>query len=92
MEVRSESEVHVRSEKVLPLQGQMIQRTRLKVLFVRVCSSILIWTCLVQLIAVWELYNPRLFSGFTSYTTKLSVHVEETLPTPLPLLPASESL
>nr|XP_004239107.1 O-fucosyltransferase 3 [Solanum lycopersicum] len=87
MEVRSESEVHVRSEKVLPLQGQMIQRTRLKVYFVRVCSSILIWTCLVQLIAVWELYNPRWFSGFTGYTTKVSVHVEETLPSPLLLLP-----
>ncbi|MCD7460729.1 Rhamnogalacturonan I rhamnosyltransferase 1 [Datura stramonium] len=87
MEVRSESEVHVRSEKVLPLQGQMIQRTRLKVWFIRVCSSILIWTCLVQLIAVWELYHPRLFSGFAGYT-KLSVHVEETLPSPLPLLPA----
>ncbi|CAN4122134.1 unnamed protein product [Withania somnifera] len=85
MEVRSESEVHFRSEKVL--QGQVIQRTRLKVLFIRVCSSILIWTCLVQLIAVWELYNPRLFSGFIDYT-KLSVHVEETLPSPLPLVPA----
>ncbi|CAN4124522.1 unnamed protein product [Withania somnifera] len=87
MEVRSESEVHVINEKVLPLQGQVTQRIRLKVLFIRVCSSILIWTCLVQLIAVWELYNPRLFSGFTGYT-KLSVHVEETLSSPLPLFPA----
>ncbi|OIT26996.1 PREDICTED: uncharacterized protein At1g04910 [Nicotiana attenuata] len=87
MEVRSESEVHIRSEKVPLQQGQVIQRTRLKVWFIRVCSSILIWTCLVQLIAVWELYHPRLFSGFAGYT-KLSVHVEETLPSPLPLLPA----
>ncbi|KAG5587475.1 hypothetical protein H5410_047909 [Solanum commersonii] len=47
---------------------------------------------MLELIAVWELYNPRWFSGFTGYTTKMSVHVEETLPSPLPPLPPREFL
>ncbi|KAK4485540.1 hypothetical protein RD792_008182 [Penstemon davidsonii] len=55
--VRSERSV----EKLVPWQqGQVIQRPRLQVWFIRICSSILIWTCLVQLV------------GFT----KMSVHNE----------------
>ncbi|KAL2520681.1 O-fucosyltransferase family protein [Forsythia ovata] len=47
--IRSERDI----DKLPQLQGQMVlQRTRLQALFIRVCSSILIWTCLVQLVTV----------------------------------------
>ncbi|KAL9225958.1 hypothetical protein vseg_001827 [Gypsophila vaccaria] len=55
MEVRSEG---VRCDKI-PAN----ERTRLKIWFVRVCSSILLWTFLVQLVAVGELWRP--FSGIS---------------------------
>ncbi|KAK4430028.1 Rhamnogalacturonan I rhamnosyltransferase 1 [Sesamum alatum] len=76
------------AEKLLPLQGPVIQRTRLQVWFIRVCSSILIWTCLVQLVAVGELWHPRLLTGFPGFT-KMSAHQEGSMPSsPPPLVPA----
>lgn len=93
MEVgRSESvSVQTRSgEKVASLQGaQVIQRTRLRVWFIRVCSSIFIWTCLVQLVAVAEFWRPRSLVGFAGLA-KLSARVEDNFPSPPPLPPASE--
>lgn len=74
------------AEKSPALQGPVMQRTRLQVWFIRVCSSILIWTCLVQLVAVGELWHPRLLTGYPS-STKMSAHQERSLPTP-PLVPA----
>lgn len=67
--VRSERSL----EKLPQLQGQ--QRTRLQVWFIRVCSSILIWTCLVQLVAVGELWHPHLFTGFPGFG-RMSANVE----------------
>ncbi|KAF3431504.1 hypothetical protein FNV43_RR26235 [Rhamnella rubrinervis] len=87
MEVRSES-VHVRCEK---LPAPVIPRTRLQVWFIRVCSSILLWTCLVQLVAVGELWHPHLLSNITSrisQITQLPLHVEVAVQTPPSLLPA----
>ncbi|PIN03930.1 hypothetical protein CDL12_23537 [Handroanthus impetiginosus] len=83
--VRSERSM----EKLPPLQGQVTQRTRLQVWFIRVCSTILIWTCLVQLVAVVELWHPRLLNGFSGFT-KMSVYGKESLPSwpPPILLPA----
>ncbi|KAK3027398.1 hypothetical protein RJ639_040196 [Escallonia herrerae] len=93
MEVRSESEaLQVKLDK-FPGQGQAVQKTRLQVWFIRVCSSILIWTCLVQLVAVGELWHPQLLTGLSNRFTgthKLSIRVEESLPFPPPLLPARE--
>ncbi|CAA0825592.1 O-fucosyltransferase family protein [Striga hermonthica] len=71
------------SEKLPPLQGPVIQRTRLQVWFIRVCSSILIWTCLVQLVAVGELWHPRLLTGYSGYT-KMSARREGSLLTSYP--------
>ncbi|XP_052200143.1 rhamnogalacturonan I rhamnosyltransferase 1 [Diospyros lotus] len=84
MEVRSEG-VQVRCDK---LPAPVIPRTRLQVWFIRVCSSILIWTCLVQLVAVGELWQPRLLGRFSNVIglSKVSIHVEE-VPSPPPLLP-----
>lgn len=78
------------AEKLPPLPGAVIQRTRLQVWFIRVCSSILIWTCLVQLVAVGELWHPRLLTGFPGFT-KMSAHQEGSLPSsPPPFVPASK--
>lgn len=75
-----ESVVPVRSERVQQqplLQGAVVQRTRLKLWFITICASVLIWTCLVQL---WHL---RLLSDFNPLTN-VSVRVDETMHSPLP--------
>lgn len=94
MEVRSESvAVPVRSDKLPPAGGQVIQRTRLQVWFIRVCTSILVWTCLVQLVTVGELWHPRLLNGFSTRLNgsgTASFRVEESVQPPPPLPPASE--
>ncbi|XP_057494040.1 rhamnogalacturonan I rhamnosyltransferase 1 [Actinidia eriantha] len=77
MEVRSEGGVQVRCDKV---PAQVIPRTRLQVWFIWVCSSILIWTCLVQLLAVGD---PRLLAGLSNLT-RVSIREPVRLPPPLP--------
>ncbi|KAK6931272.1 LOW QUALITY PROTEIN: GDP-fucose protein O-fucosyltransferase [Dillenia turbinata] len=81
MEVRSEG-IQVRCDK-LPTP---LQRTRLQVWFFRVCSSILLWTCLVQLFAVWELWHPHLLNGLSH---KLSRVTHIPLPADQPLVYSS---
>lgn len=93
MEARSESSsIQVRCDKINP--GQMvIPRTRLQVWFIRVCSSILIWSCLVQLVAVGELWHPHLLTGLSNRFSgfhSLSIQVEKEAPSLPPLLPPSE--
>lgn len=84
MEDRSE-EIQLRCDK---LPAPVIPRTRLQVWFIRVCSSIVLWTCLVQLVAVGELWHPRLLAGITNRISRVAqVHVEE-VQSPPPLLPA----
>jgi hypothetical protein len=77
--VRSES--GVRSEKIAAPVAPVIARTkRLQVWFIRVCSSILLWTCLVQLLTVGELWH----HSFINISPSVKHH-------PLPLLPLSKS-
>ncbi|KAK6921985.1 GDP-fucose protein O-fucosyltransferase [Dillenia turbinata] len=88
MEVRSEG-IHVRCDKL----STPLQRTRLQVWFFRVCSSILLWTCLVQLLAVWELWHPHLFNGLShklSRVTHIPLPVDQPLvsSSPPPFLPS----
>lgn len=86
MEVRSEN-VQVRCDK---LQAPVIPRTRLQVWFIRVCSSILLWTCLVQLVAVGELWHPKLFPNITNkvpWITLVPRHVDAVIQSPPPLVP-----
>ncbi|KAJ4937438.1 hypothetical protein NE237_026762 [Protea cynaroides] len=56
MEVRSEA-LHLRCDK---LPAPVIPKTCLQVWFIRICSSILLWTCIVQLVAVGKLWHPQL--------------------------------
>ncbi|KAF5449577.1 hypothetical protein F2P56_030009 [Juglans regia] len=84
MEVRSES-IQVHCDK---LPAPVIPRTRLQMWFIRVCSSIVLWTCLVQLVAVGELWHPHLLAGITNRISRVAqLRVEEVQSLP-PLLPA----
>ncbi|KAE8719795.1 putative Transmembrane emp24 domain-containing protein 10 precursor [Hibiscus syriacus] len=70
MEVRSENNIQqVRSDK---FPSQALHRTRLRVWFFRVCSSILLWTCLVHVVAVAELWHPRLLTRFTGGVSRIT--------------------
>lgn len=87
MEVRSEG-VHVRCDK---LPSPVIARTRLQVWFIRLCSSLFLWTCLVQLVAVGELWHPHLLSNITNRISQISqIPVQVVTSPPPPLLPASK--
>ncbi|KVI05545.1 Calcium-binding EF-hand [Cynara cardunculus var. scolymus] len=94
MDVRSENS-SVQVVRWAKIPTQVIQRTRLQVWFIRVCSSILIWTCLVQLVAVGELWHPKLFIGFLNPingSTGPSSNAGKSIPTPPPALPAPPPL
>lgn len=87
MEVRSEGGIQVRCDK---LPAPVIPRTRLQVWFIWVCSSILLWTCLVQLVTVGELWRPHFFeriSNRLAHSDPLPLVIEETVRSPPPLLP-----
>ncbi|CAM8879773.1 unnamed protein product [Rhodiola kirilowii] len=62
MEVRSEG-VQVRFDKI---RGAVIPKSRLHIWFITVCSSIAVWTCLLQIVAVKDTWHPHIFSGLTS--------------------------
>uniref|UniRef100_A0A1J3J2V9 O-fucosyltransferase family protein n=1 Tax=Noccaea caerulescens TaxID=107243 RepID=A0A1J3J2V9_NOCCA len=81
MEVRSET-TQARSDKLPP---PAVPKPRVQVWFVRVCSSILVWTCLVQLFAAGELWHTRIFTGLSNQISRFSAPVEPVpLPPPLP--------
>lgn len=81
MEVKSESDnTQARSDNKLPPPSAVL-KPRVQVWFVRVCSSILVWTCLIQLFAAGELWRSRIFTGFTNQISRFSAPVE---PVPLP--------
>ncbi|KAH7515990.1 hypothetical protein FEM48_Zijuj10G0086900 [Ziziphus jujuba var. spinosa] len=85
MEDRSEV-IQVRCDK-LPAPP----RTRLQVWFIRVCSSIVVWTCLFQIVVVGELWHPHLLYKITnriSQITQLPLRVEVAVQSPPSLPPA----
>ncbi|KAL9246366.1 hypothetical protein vseg_019910 [Gypsophila vaccaria] len=47
------------------IESDKIERTRLKVWFIRVCWSILLWTCVVHFVAVSQLWRPRFLSDIS---------------------------
>ncbi|XP_019059373.1 PREDICTED: uncharacterized protein At1g04910-like [Tarenaya hassleriana] len=80
MEIRSEGN-HARSDKA---PAPTVPKPRLQIWFVRVCSSILVWTCLVQLFAIGELWHSRIFTGLSNQISRFSRPVGPVRP-PLPL-------
>ena len=55
-----------------------IARTQLQVWFIRVCSSIVLWTWLVHLVAICELWHPHLLARITSrILSSVELNVDE---------------
>ncbi|KAL1192920.1 Rhamnogalacturonan I rhamnosyltransferase 4 [Cardamine amara subsp. amara] len=81
MEIRSEN-TQTRSDNKPPSPSQAIHKTRLQVWFFRLCSCVLVWTCLIQLFAAGELWQSRIFTGLTNQISRFSLPVE-----PVRLLP-----
>lgn len=80
MEVRSSDAARIIGDKIASGSPPVpaIARTRLQVWFIRVCSSIVLWTCLVQLVAVCELWHPHLLAGITSrISSSAELNVDE---------------
>ncbi|KAL5722936.1 Rhamnogalacturonan I rhamnosyltransferase 1 [Ranunculus cassubicifolius] len=74
MEIRSD-EYQLRYDKLpspTPPAPSSNSRTHLQIWFIRVCSSILIWTCFVQFVTVGELWNPRLLTGLSNQITRIT--------------------
>lgn len=89
MEVRSDGLQQVRYETI-PVTT-VIERTRLKVWFIRVCSTFVVWTCLVQLVAIEELWRPSFLANFSYTLSHISTVPSIISPPPPPvLLPPSE--
>lgn len=60
--------------------SQAIPKARLQVWFFRVCSCILVWTCLIQLF-----WHSQIFTGLTNHISRFSLPVQSVpLPPPLP--------
>ncbi|XP_020571193.1 uncharacterized protein At1g04910-like [Phalaenopsis equestris] len=55
-------------------KGVVVVRSRMKLWMIRATTTVLLWTCLVQLTALRELWGPRVFNGWPSCFTS-SDHV-----------------
>ncbi|KAF7828026.1 rhamnogalacturonan I rhamnosyltransferase 1-like [Senna tora] len=72
----------------------VILRGRLRFWFSLACSGIVLWTCLVQLVTVGELWHSHLLSGITSrifqitQAQHLGPREDGAVPAPSPFLPA----
>lgn len=55
--------------KVEKLRGSMVSRSRMKLWMIRVTTTVLLWTCVVQLMALGEMWGPRVLKGWPSCFT-----------------------
>ncbi|XP_050238642.1 rhamnogalacturonan I rhamnosyltransferase 1 [Mercurialis annua] len=95
MEVRSDGGKSSANSNSNSSSSQVIGRKRLQVWFIRVCSTILLWTGFVQLVAVGELWQPHFITRYFTRTilqiTPVSLQLTPPPPSPPPpppLLPA----
>lgn len=51
-------------------KGSIVLRPRVKLWMIRATSSVLLWTCLVQLTALGETWGPRLLKGWPSCSSQ----------------------
>lgn len=52
--------------KVDKLKNSMASRSSMKVWMIRAITTVLLWTCVVQLMALGEMWGPRLLKGWPS--------------------------
>ncbi|KAF8399219.1 hypothetical protein HHK36_015084 [Tetracentron sinense] len=69
----------LRDIKVEKLKNSMVSRSRMKLWMIRAMTSVLLWTCVVQLTALGEMWGPRVLKGwpscFTSSDSSLAVEL-----------------
>ncbi|THF98570.1 rhamnogalacturonan I rhamnosyltransferase 1-like [Camellia sinensis] len=56
----------VGESRVAKLKSSMVSRPRMKLWMIRATTSVLLWTCLVQLTALGEMWGPRVLKGWPS--------------------------
>ncbi|XP_008788918.1 rhamnogalacturonan I rhamnosyltransferase 1 [Phoenix dactylifera] len=59
-------DVGVKMEK---LKGSMVSRSRVKLWTIRATTTVLLWTCVVQLTALGEMWGPKVLKGWPSCFT-----------------------
>ncbi|PSS08018.1 GDP-fucose protein O-fucosyltransferase protein [Actinidia chinensis var. chinensis] len=52
--------------RVEKLKSSMVSRPRMKLWMIRATTSVLLWTCLVQLTALGDMWGPRVLKGWPS--------------------------
>ncbi|XP_020590718.1 uncharacterized protein At1g04910-like [Phalaenopsis equestris] len=60
-------------------KGAMTSRSRMKLWMIRATTTVLLWTCLVQLSALGELWGPRVLKGWPACFTLLDSQQSPTL-------------
>ncbi|KAM0942595.1 putative GDP-fucose protein O-fucosyltransferase [Dioscorea sansibarensis] len=55
--------------KVEKIKGSMVSRPRMKLWLIRATTTVLLWTCVVQLTAIGEMWGPRVLKGWPSCFT-----------------------
>ncbi|KAL7153047.1 hypothetical protein ABFS83_04G138800 [Erythranthe nasuta] len=69
----------------------MVSRSRMKLWMIRATTSILLWTCLVQLTALSETWGPRVLKGwpscFSQESGSVALDVHSSLELPVRVLP-----
>lgn len=50
-------------------RGSMVSRPRMKLWLIRATTTVLLWTCVVQLTAIGEMWGPRVLKGWPSCFT-----------------------
>ena len=55
-----------RSSEKLPAPPVIIPRTRVRIWVMRACTSVVLWTCLIQLLTVSSLWNSHFIAGITN--------------------------
>lgn len=88
MDVRHEN-LEMKCDK---FSGQLIRRTRLRVLLIRICICISIWTLLVELVTVGGLWHPHLLTRMSNHRNKANMLLieEKVVRSSPPFLPESE--
>ncbi|KAL6995012.1 hypothetical protein U1Q18_005146 [Sarracenia purpurea var. burkii] len=62
--------------RVEKLKSSMVSRPRMKLWMIRATTSVLLWTCLVQLTALGETWGPRVLKGWPSCFSQESVALD----------------
>lgn len=66
------------------LKSSMVSKSRMKLWMIRATTSILLWTCLVQLSALGEMWGPRVLKGWPSCFSHDSAAMDVTMTPALP--------